>query len=46
MYQKVSQKQNVYYEKYKLASVQFLTLEWIKCPAREEGKIAVALLAI
>lgn len=25
-----------------LASVQFLTLEWIKCPAREEGKITVA----
>lgn len=29
-------------EKYKLALVQFLTLEWIKCPAREEGKITVA----
>lgn len=39
MYQEVSQKQSVYYVKYKSALVQFLTLEWIKCPAREEGKI-------
>lgn len=40
MYQEgISQKQSVCYEKYKSASVQFLTLEWIECPAREEGKI-------
>lgn len=43
---KVSQKQNAYYEKYKLVSVQFLTLEWIKYPARKEGKITVGWLAI
>lgn len=35
---KVSQKQNLYYEKYKVTSVQFLTLEWIKRPARDEAK--------
>lgn len=42
MYQEGKPEEECVLWKVQLALVQFLTLEWVKCPAREEGKVTVA----